>query len=106
MKAITKIVMILIAIVLWNGCSNKFLDEIPLDRFSPENFLVDEAGFEAATVALYRAAREEHVVGGANFDYLNLGTDLIEWGRYDSRGFKDYNLLTPQEAAVGGYWNW
>ena len=98
--------MSLVAVALFNGCSSSFLDEIPLDRFSPENFLVDEAGFEAATVALYQAARDEHAIGGANFDYMNLGTDLIEWGRYDSRGFKDYNLLTSQEAAVGGYWTW
>ncbi|MFC7524499.1 RagB/SusD family nutrient uptake outer membrane protein [Parapedobacter sp. GCM10030251] len=96
----------LILAVLLNGCSSKFLDEIPLDRFSPENFLVDEAGFEAATVALYRAARQEHVIGGNNFDYMNLGTDLVEWGRYDSRGFKDYHLLNSQHAAVEGYWRW
>jgi len=106
MKAITKIIMSLAAVVLFNGCSSSFLDEIPLDRFSPENFLVDEAGFEAATVALYQAAREEHSTGGANFDYMNLGTDLIEWGRYDSRGFKDYHLLTSQEDAVNKYWSW
>lgn len=106
MKANITIIMSLAAVTLFSGCSSSFLDEVPLDRFSPENFLVDEAGFEAATVALYQAARDEHAIGGANFDYMNLGTDLIEWGRYDSRGFKDYNLLTSQEAAVGGYWTW
>ncbi|GGG74515.1 hypothetical protein GCM10007415_02520 [Parapedobacter pyrenivorans] len=106
MKAITTIITSLAAVALFNGCGSKFLDEIPLDRFSPENFLVDEAGFEAATVALYQAARDEHMNGGANFDYMNLGTDLVEWGRYDSRGFKDYHLLTSQEDAVSKYWEW
>lgn len=89
-----------------SGCSDSFLDEVPLDRFSPENLLVNEAGFEAATIALYQAARQEHALGGANFDYMNLGTDLVEWGRYDSRGFKDYHLLNSQHDAVEGYWRW
>ncbi len=106
MKTNITILATLITAVLFNGCSDKFLDEIPLDRFSPENFLVDEAGFEAATVALYQASREEHAIGGENFDHLNLGTDLIEWGRYDSRGFKDYHLLNSQHEAVEGYWRW
>lgn len=106
MKTIITILFASIAAVLFNGCSNSFLDEVPLDRFSPENFLVDEAGFEAATVALYQAARQEHIIGGTNFDYMNLGTDLIEWGRYDSRGFKDYHLLNSQHEAVEGYWKW
>lgn len=106
MKTIVTILFIWIAVVLFSGCSNSFLDEVPLDRFSPENFLVDEAGFEAATVALYSASREEFALGGANFDYMNLGTDLIEWGRYDSRGFKDYYLLNSQHDAVEGYWRW
>ncbi len=90
----------------FSGCKESFLDEVPLDRFSPENLLVDEAGFEAATVALYQASREEHALGGVNFDYMNLGTDVIEWGRPDSRGFKDYTLLNSQHEAVVNYWNW
>lgn len=92
--------------LLMGACKDSFLEEIPLDRFSPENLLVDEAGFEAATVALYRAAREEHALGGVNFDYMSLGTDLVEWGRPDSRGFKDYNLLNSQFEPVLKYWDW
>jgi len=105
-KTFLTIILTWISILFFTGCSSSFLDEIPLDRFSPENFLIDEAGFEAATVALYQACRQEHIIGGANFDYMNLGTDLIEWGRYDSRGFKDYHLLNSQHEAVEGYWRW
>src|SRR5690554_6154621 len=95
-----------LGLLLVLSCSEDFLEEIPLDRFSPENLLVDQAGFETAVVAMYQASRQEHTIGGANFDYLNLGTDLIEWGRYDSRGFKDYTLLNSQHDAVEGYWSW
>jgi hypothetical protein len=96
----------LFALCLLPACDESFLDEVPLDRFSPENFLVDEAGFEAAVVGLYQASREELNTGGANFDYMNLGTDLTEWGRNDARGFKDYTLLNSQHDAVRQYWEW
>lgn len=97
---------LLAGLLLFPACESSFLDEVPLDRFSPENLLVDEAGFNAAVVALYQAAREEHNIGGANFDYMNLGTDIVEWGRPDNRGFKDYTLLNSQFAPVVGYWDW
>ncbi|HYH57082.1 MAG TPA: RagB/SusD family nutrient uptake outer membrane protein, partial [Anseongella sp.] len=60
----------------------------------------------AAIIALYNASRQEHATGGANFDYMNLGTDLVQWGRYDSRGFRDYTLLNSQHDAVKKYWDW
>lgn len=88
------------------SCNDSFLDEVPLDRFSPENLLVNEAGFEAAMVALYQAARQEHAIGGANYDYMNLGTDLVEWGRTSSTGLKDYTHLIPEYAPVEDYWQW
>lgn len=88
------------------SCSESYLDEVPLDRFSPENLLTNEKGYDAAVVALYQAAREEHVVGGVNFDYMNLGTDVVRWGRPDSRGFNDYTLLNPQQAIARSYWDW
>jgi hypothetical protein len=98
--------LILVIAFVSGSCSESFLDEIPLDRFSPENLLVNEAGFEAAVVALYVDARQEHAIGGINFDYMNLGTDLVQWGRPDSRGFRDYTLLNPQFGLAQSYWDW
>src|SRR5690606_32165078 len=57
------------------------------------------------SAALYHASRQEYAIFGANFDYLNLGTDLIEWGRYDSRGFKDYTILNSQHD-LREYYPW
>lgn len=88
------------------SCKESYLDEVPLDRFSPENLLTNEKGYDAAVVALYQAAREEHVIGGVNFDYMNLGTDVARWGRPDSRGFNDYTLLNPQQSISRSYWDW
>jgi len=97
---------ILIFCSIHSSCKESYLDEIPLDRFSPEGLLINEAGFEAAVVALYYSARQEHILGGVNFDYMNLGTDITEWGRPDSRGFKDYTLLNSEFDPVDTYWNW
>jgi len=99
-------VVALTLVSFFANCDESFLDEVPLDRFSPENLLVNEAGFETAVVALYQACREEHNIGGNNFDYLNLGTDLVDWGRHDSRGLKDYSLLNSQYDPVEEYWEW
>lgn len=82
------------------------MDELPLDRFSPENLLINEGGYDAAVVALYHASRQEHDIGGNNFDHMNLGTDMVEWGRPDGRGFKDYTLLNPQSDVASSYWDW
>jgi len=102
-----KINYLFILILFISGaCGESFLDEIPLDRFSPENLLVNESGFEAAVVSLYVDARHEHAIGGINFDYMNLGTDIAQWGRPDSRGFKDYTLLNPQFGLASSFWNW
>ncbi|WP_373494392.1 RagB/SusD family nutrient uptake outer membrane protein [Aquiflexum sp.] len=98
--------LILVIAFVSGSCNESFLDEVPLDRFSPENLLVNEAGFEAAVVAIYVDARHEHAIGGINFDYMNLGTDIVQWGRPDSRGFKDYTLLNPQFGLAETFWNW
>lgn len=91
---------------LFSSCSDSYLDEVPLDRFSPENFLENAAGYEAAIVGLYQAAREEHQVASVNFEYMSVGTDLAQWGRNDSRGLKDYSLLNSNYSAAILYWDW
>ncbi len=91
---------------LLGSCSESYLDEVPLDQFSPENVLENEAGYEAAVISIYEAAREEHLVASANFEYMTVGTDLSRWGRYDSRGLKDYSLLNSSYSAAAIYWDW
>lgn len=88
------------------SCDESYLDEVPKDQFSPENVLENEAGYEAVVVSLYDAAREEHLIASNNFEYMTVGTDLARWGRYDSRGLKDYNLLNSNYEAARIYWDW
>jgi hypothetical protein len=88
------------------SCKESYLEEIPLDRFSPENLLTNAAGYDAVVVALYEGARQEHTVGSNNFEYMTVGTDQTQWGRNDSRGNKDYSLLNSNLEATILYWDW
>ncbi len=96
----------LFLILLFTACKKDYLDEVPLDRFSPENLLTNEAGYDAAVVALYEGSRQEHIIASNNFEYMTVGTDQTQWGRNDSRGNKDYSLLNSNLSATIIYWDW
>ncbi len=92
--------------LLATSCNDSYLDEIPLDQFSPENLLTNAAGYDAAVVSLYEGARQEHIIASNNFEYMTVGTDQTQWGRNDSRGNKDYSLLNSNLSATIIYWDW
>ena len=48
MKRYITFLLTLCALGLTTACEESYLDEVPLDRFSPENLLVNEAGYDAA----------------------------------------------------------
>ncbi|ACT93440.1 RagB/SusD family nutrient uptake outer membrane protein [Dyadobacter fermentans] len=106
MKRYISFLLTLCALGLTTGCEESYLEEVPLDRFSPENLLVNEAGYDAAVVSLYEAARQEHSIASNNFEYMTVGTDQSQWGRNDSRGNKDYSLLNSNLEATAIYWDW
>jgi hypothetical protein len=107
MKNRNKLHLAYIATAIFSfSCGKDYLDEVPLDRFSPENLLTNKAGYDAAVVGLYEGARQEHIIASNNFEYMTVGTDLTQWGRNDSRGNKDYTLLNPTLDATIIYWDW
>lgn len=89
---------------LCGSCKDSFLDEVPLDRFSPENLLTSKAGFETVIVALHKAARDERTLDRP--DQMGTGTDLCTSGVADGRFLKDYSLLLPEDQIVVYYWDW
>ncbi|GAB3219338.1 RagB/SusD family nutrient uptake outer membrane protein [Algoriphagus aestuariicola] len=94
----------LFALLLLVGCNSEFLEEEPLDRFSPENSLVDYAGFEAYIVSLHRFAREENFEDRP--DAMSNGTDVSMSGVPDGRFFSDYTLINAQSGEINAMWNW
>ncbi|WP_139956732.1 RagB/SusD family nutrient uptake outer membrane protein [Flavicella sediminum] len=100
------IIILSLLSILLISCNDNYLNEVPLDRLSPENLLTNEAGFDAAIIGLYQGAREEYVVASNIFEYMTVSTDLAEWGRNDPRGNKDYRLLDGNLNASIVYWDW
>jgi len=100
------IALFAILTTLISSCSDSYLKEVPLDQFSPENLLTNASGYDAAVIALYAGARQEHTIASNNFEYMTVATDLTQWGRNDSRGNKDYSLLNSNLDATVVYWDW
>jgi hypothetical protein len=86
------------------ACGEDYLEEKALDRFSPENSLVNKSGFDAYLVTLHRFAREENFEDRP--DPMGNGTDVSVSGVADGRFFSDYTLLNSQTYVVVSYWNW
>jgi hypothetical protein len=105
-KTFKNIALLVLTTLFATSCGEDYLKEVPLDRFSPENLLTNEAGYDAAVVALYEGARQEHIIASNNFEYMTVGTDQTQWGRNDSRGNKDYSLLNSNLDATIVYWDW
>lgn len=103
---INKIILLAILATMGFSCGENYLKEVPLDQFSPENLLTNESGYDAAVIALYEGARQEHTIASNNFEYMTVATDLTQWGRNDSRGNKDYSLLNSNLDATIVYWDW
>lgn len=103
------ITLILLAgVLLFNaGCrEDEFLEEVPLDFYSPENSFISEGNFNAALTDLYARVRAiQSVNGGADFYSEVLGTDLAFNARLDQARLGSYAVsLTPQGAIPKEHW--
>ena len=102
MKKTIYIILVFIAVSI-GACKESYLNETPLDKFSPENLLVDKAGFEAVIYALHLAARNED---GPNIPAMVVGTDVATSGVGDGRFFNNYKEITPTNGDVNQWWDW
>jgi hypothetical protein len=111
----TKYKLLVIIWLLFLGltsCNEKeFLDEVPLDFYSPENAFSTIEGFESVLADLYAREREIYYgfSGDVNFS-LMYGTDTFMHARGvgDASTEKMSNLttaMTPSANAMKQYWN-
>ena len=108
MKKIKYIFLLVVAVVMTTGqyaCNDSYLDEKPLDKFSPENLLTSRKGFETVLYGLYNYLRTESFLS-SNDDAMNTGTDVACSGVTDGRFFNDYSLILPEHATPRYYWEW
>lgn len=101
MKHIYIILVTCIALATLNTSCNEshFLEEIPLDFYSPENSYVTYDDFQMALTDLYAKVRNIYSLdGGANNDAYFVGTDIAYNARRDGNNrVGDYNnMVTPQ----------
>lgn len=96
-------ILLVIFTVSFGSCQKDYLDEKPLDKFSPENLLVDKAGFESVIHALAVYARNED---GQNIPAMAVGTDVATSGVGDGRFFNNYKEITPTSGDIVQWWNW
>lgn len=87
------------------SCSDSYLEEKPMDKFSPENLLTSKKGFETVIYSLHNFARSG-LFQSNNEDVMNTGTDVACSGVTDGRFFNDYSLILPEHATPKFYWNW
>ncbi|MCY7351732.1 MAG: RagB/SusD family nutrient uptake outer membrane protein [Cytophagaceae bacterium] len=95
------------ALLVSAGCKeDAFLEEVPLDFYSPENSFITEGNFNAALTDLYTRVRAiQSVDGGANLYSEVLGTDIAFNARLDQARLGSYAVsLTPQGDIPRQHW--
>lgn len=101
-------IALLSTVILFNtGCEEeKFLKEVPLDFYSPENSFITPGNFEAALTDLYAKVRAiQSVDGGASLYSEVLGTDLAFNARLATDRMGSYAVgLTPQSSIPTQHW--
>ncbi|NEW85450.1 MAG: RagB/SusD family nutrient uptake outer membrane protein [Mariniphaga sp.] len=102
MKKTIYIILVLIAVSI-GACKESYLEEKPLDKFSPENLLVDKAGFESVIHALHVSARDEEL---DQVPVMATGTDIAVFGAGDGRFYNNYKEITPTSGNVNQWWDW
>lgn len=112
MTKLTKITSLLLAglFVFATGCNeDEFLDRVPPNRYTPNNFFQTEEQIRDATIGLYPLARG--LFTGAIFNYAELRSDNTTF-EYDQRDRGrmnteeiDYFLLNPNDGFHANIYN-
>ncbi|SOD99370.1 RagB/SusD family nutrient uptake outer membrane protein [Spirosoma fluviale] len=106
-KNLFKIALLAGVMLFQAGCKeDEFLNEVPLDFYSPENSFITEGNFNAALTDLYARVRAiQSVDGGANLYSEVLGTDIAFNARLDQSRLGNYTVsLTPQGDIPRQHW--
>jgi hypothetical protein len=92
------------------GCNeDEFLEEQPIDFFTPGNSFENFEQFDAAVVDLYARARDIHYSTSNNSYMHHYGTDMMKDARLSGAGSRlgNYNAIEPTSGIVRFHWqNW
>lgn len=104
---IAKVALLAGVLLFQAGCKeDEFLEEVPLDFYSPENSYITEGNFNAALTDLYARVRAiQSVDGGASLYSEVLGTDIAYNARLDQARLGSYAVaITPQGDIPRQHW--
>lgn len=112
LTTIFKYIMLSLFFIFGSSCNEKeFLEEVPLDFFSPENSYVTSEDFESAITELYSRVRycAYHSSGSSgSYPYLT-STDIAQDGRYQLNSTARFGghsvYLVPTNSTVTTHWN-
>ena len=108
-KTIAQINILSFILILFSFLScneNEFLEEIPLDFYSPENSYVTFEDFDAAIYSLHASLRDQLWGQSSQSRFPRIGwygTDLVE-SRYDTDGSHDYSVLWGPHGLTFDIW--
>jgi|JI6StandDraft_1071083.scaffolds.fasta_scaffold00216_14 hypothetical protein len=106
--------VVVISTTTLTSCNKDWLKPKPLSIYSPENTLIDVAGFNAALAACNRNLRTEWYGDGAPIITEQLFSEILVDGTDDKTGpaqnldlliKPDANLNSPDFNRIGWYWN-
>lgn len=107
-------VMIVAILTLFISCKKSWLEPKPLSFFSPENTLINEAGFRAALASCANNLRPEFYEDGAPIITENIFSEMAVEGTTDKFGpavnmnlliTPDANLNSSDFNRIGWYWD-
>ncbi|MBC9929460.1 RagB/SusD family nutrient uptake outer membrane protein [Chitinophaga qingshengii] len=102
--------ILLAGLVITGGtsCSKHFLDEELKSKYAPDNTLVDELGFEAASTGLQSIMRNDYGNIQSLLATFYVGTDMAITGQAAAIQvpYEDYRNLNPQTGSLSSIWNW
>lgn len=111
MKNCLYICRILVAGVLTlsvSSCSKHFLDEDLKSAYAPDNTLVDELGFEAASSGMLSVMRNDYGDVQGLLATFYVGTDMAVTGQPNTvqAPYENYQNLNSQTGSLSSIWNY
>ncbi len=98
-----KQILLLVAVLLWSGCSG-FLEKEPLDQLTEATFFKTEADVERAILASY-STMQDIEYSGKDWMITEIPSDNSQAGGLDPDFTPIDNFtVTPENQPVGNYW--
>lgn len=107
-KYIYRFVLAGISLMAVSSCSKSFLDEELKSSYAPDNTLVDQLGFEAASTGMLSIMRNDYGNTQGLLATFYVGTDMAITGQPNTvqAPYENYQNLNSQTGSLSTIWNW